>query len=319
MKKLSLVLSLLMVVCLAFPHTSHAADFVRIGTSSVGGGFYLVGNTIAQLGQLKMPSANFTAITGGSIKNAINLEKGEIELGLIQSSTLAMALAGKDTFKAPLKKIRWVTAAVYPYPAHILVGTDLGMNSVADFKGKRIDFGAVGAGIEVNIREITSVYGLSQRDFSVERFGRAEYDEAFKTGRIQGTIWTTTMPNAQISDIIRSGKVMAIGIEPEKIKEILEKFPHYSEAVIPANTYEGQPKDILTIGAVGGLLTHADVPEQLIYDITKMMHENAAFLKERLPTYFGEFSLENALLGRGLTLIHPGAEKYYREVGLIKN
>ncbi len=318
MKHSKLLASLSFAAALLFAMPALAADtFVRIGTSTVGGGFYLIGNTIAQLGQAKMPGVNFTAITGGSIKNCINLEKGEIELGLTQSSTLAMATAGQDTFKKPLKKLRYVTS-IYPMPGHILVSTDSGIKTVGDFKGKRVDYGSVGQGIEVNVRELMSMWNLTDKDVKIERFGRAEFEEAFKTGRMQATLWTTTTPNAQISDLIRTGTVRLIGMDQAKIKEMLARYPHYIATTIPGKTYENTPNDTHTIGAVGSLLTHSDVPEKLIYDITKMLHENPAFLRERLGTYFAGFTPEFALNGMGKTQLHPGAAKYYKEKGLIK-
>ncbi|CAK7018232.1 MAG: hypothetical protein DELT_02329 [Desulfovibrio sp.] len=294
-----------------------AGEFIRIGTSTVGGGFYLIGNTLAQLGQAKMKEMNFTAVTGGSIKNMMNLEKGEVELGLTQSSTLAMGIAGTGTFKAPLKKLRYVTA-IYPMPAHILVGKEAGIKTVADFKGKRIDYGSVGQGIEVNVRELMSVYGLTDKDVKIERFGRSEFEEAFKTGRSQGTLWTTTTPNAQISDLIRTGTCTLVSMEPEKLDELMKRYPHYIRTTIPKGTYEGIDHDVLGFGAVGSLLTHEGVSEETIYKITKMLYENQDFLKERLGTYFASFGPELALQGMGETLLHPGAAKYYKEVGILK-
>lgn len=317
MKKFKL-LAMVAVLTLALAGQAAAAgQFVRIGTSSVGGGFYLIGNTIAQLGQAKMKEANFTAITGGSIKNMMNLEKGEIELGLTQSSTLAMGIAGTGTFKKPLKKLRYVTA-IYPMPAHILVGRQAGIKSPADFKGKRIDYGPVGSGIEVNVRELMSVYGLTDKDVRIERFGRSEFDEAFKTGSSQGTLWTTTTPNAQISDLIRTEACTLIGMETAKLDELMQRYPHYVRTTIPKGTYDGIDEDIIGFGAVGSLLTHENVPEELIYSITKMMYENTDFLKERLGTYFASFGPELAMQGMGKTQLHPGAAKYYKEIGILK-
>jgi TRAP transporter TAXI family solute receptor len=305
------------IFSLAIAGQAHTAEFVRIATSTVGGGFYLIGNTIAQLGQAKMSGVNFTAITGGSTKNMMNLENGEIELGLTQSSTLAMGIAGVDTFKKPLTKLRYVTA-IYPMPAHIIVGKDAGIKTVADFKGKRVDFGSVGAGIETNVRELMSVYGLVDKDVRVERVGRSEFDEAFKTGASQATLWTTTTPNAQISDLIRTGVCTLVSMEPEKLDELLKRHPHYVRSTIAKGTYEGIDQDVIGFGAVGTLLTHEGVSEELIYKITKMLFENTDFLKERLGTYFAAFGPDLAMQGMGGTRLHPGAAKYYKEIGILK-
>ncbi|GHS95817.1 C4-dicarboxylate ABC transporter substrate-binding protein [Synergistales bacterium] len=302
---------------LSFTGAVSAADdvFVRIGTSTVGGGFYLIGNTIAQLGTQAMKDINFTAITGGSIKNCINLGNKEIELGMVQSSTVNDAWkGGNESFKEPVKTLRYVTA-IYFMPAHILVNKAANIKSVADFKGKRVDYGSVGAGIEINAREIMSVYGLTDADVNIQRYGRAEVEEALTVGDSQAHIWTTNAPNAQVSEMVRGGKVGLIGIEPDKIKEITAKFPHYAASVIEKEVY-GLDSDIPIIAAVGSLLTYEDMPDDVIYKITKMLHENNKFLAERL-NYFAGFKLEMALAGMAVPL-HPGAKKYYVEQGLIK-
>lgn len=310
-------LRILVLLCvLLMPRPVGAEVFVRIGTSSVGGGFYLIGNTIAQLGTQKLKNVNFTAVTGGSIKNCINLGNKEIELGMVQSSTVNDAWNGTGSFKQPIKTLRYVTS-IYPMPAHILVNISTNIKSIADFKDKRVDYGSVGQGIEVNTREIMSVYGLGDNDIKIERFGRSEVADALKVGDSQAHIWTTNTPNAQVTDMIRSGKVGLIGVELGKIKEIVKKYPHYAASVIPGGVYEGYDKDIPVVAAIGSLLTYEDMPENVVYEITKMLHTNAKFLRERL-NYFSNFNLEFALAGMSVPL-HPGAKKYYIEAGLIKN
>lgn len=309
------IFAVLSVLLIATPVMAASDVFVRIGTSSVGGGFYLIGNTIAQLGTQKLKNMNFTAVTGGSIKNCINLGNKEIELGMVQSSTVNDAWHGTGGFKQPIKTLRYITA-IYPMPAHILVNKAANIKSIADFKNKRVDYGSVGQGIEINVREIMSVYGLDDKDVKIERFGRAEVADALKVGDSEAHIWTTNAPNAQATDMIRSGKVGLIGIEKEKVQEIVKKFPHYAAAVIPGGIYEGYTSDIPVVAAVGSLLTYEDMPEDVIYQITKMLHTNDKFLKERL-NYFSDFNLQFALSGMSVPL-HPGAQKYYIEVGLLK-
>ncbi|MDR1741006.1 MAG: TAXI family TRAP transporter solute-binding subunit [Synergistaceae bacterium] len=313
-------LALFVAAAIGFSGTAvapaEASDvFVRIGTSSVGGGFYLIGNTIAQLGTQRLKDFNFTAVTGGSVKNCLNLGAKEIELGMVQSSTVTNAWLGREEFKAPVKTLRYVTA-IYYMPAHILVHKASNIKSIADAVGKRVDFGPIGSGIEVNIKEVLSIYGITDKDITVVRIGRSEIEEAMTMGDSEIGLWTTNAPNAQVSSMISSGKVGLIGIEDEKIKEIVAKFPHYAPSVIPAGTYDGYDKDIPVIAAVGSLLTYEDMPDNVIYEITKMLHENNKFLAERL-NYFAGFNLNMAIAGMSVPL-HPGAERYYVEKGIIK-
>ena len=308
-------LGFILVIALAGAALADSTTFVRIGTSSVGGGFYQIGNTIAQLGNRQLKDMNFTAVTGGSAKNCFNLAKKDIELGMVQSATLQEAWKGEGSFNGkPLKNLRFVTA-IYPMPFHILVNKKAEIEKIMDFKGKRVDLGPIGGGIEVNARRIFDIYGLTMDDVNLQRFGRSEVSEALKTGRSEAHIWATSIPNAMITDMVNSDKVGLIGLEDDKAKEIVATYPAYSAAVIPGGTYEGFDKDIPTVAAVGVLVTHKDMSDEVIYEITKTLYENSDFLKERL-NYFKNFSLDHALDGMCLD-IHPGAKKYYQEQGVF--
>ena len=129
-------------VVFALASSAFAADFARIGTSSVGGGFYLIGNTIAQVGNAAKNGVNYTAVTGGSTKNLNALAKGDIEFGMCQSATINEGVTGTGAFKKPLTSLRFV-AAIYQMPCHVLVKGD-DMKTIEDFRGKPIDFGAIG-------------------------------------------------------------------------------------------------------------------------------------------------------------------------------
>ncbi|ADE56584.1 MULTISPECIES: TAXI family TRAP transporter solute-binding subunit [Aminobacterium] len=294
---------------------SCAAEFARIGTSSVGGGFYLIGNTIAQLGNQEKNGINYTAVTGGSAKNLMALAKKDMEFGLAQSATVDEAWNGTGGFEGrALKQLRFVTA-IYPMPAHILISGD-GIESIADLKGKKIDYGPIGNGIDTNCRIVLGAYGIKDEDITIDRYGRSEVVEALQTGTVNGHIWLTTYPNAQITEMI-SKNVRLLSIDEEQRQTILKQCPFFASAVIPAGTYKGFDKDLPTIAAVGALITYADMSDEVIYKTVKMMYENSQFLKDRLPNYFANFSLENALNGCSME-VHPGALKYYKEAGLVK-
>lgn len=291
-----------------------ATEFARIGTSSVGGGFYLIGNTVAQICNSANLGINYTAVTGGSIKNLNALAKGDIEFGLCQSATIYEGVTGAGSFKAPVPGLRFVTA-VYPMPCHVLVHDD-SIKSIADFRGKRIDYGAIGQGIETYTRIILGAYGMTDDDVKVDRYGKTESAEAIKTGGVQGNFWTTTAPNAQVTDMLTGG-VRLLSIDEDKRQAIVKDHPYFSLATIPGGTYDGYPDDIQTIAAIGAIVTSDKVSDEVVYKTVKAMYENADKLKQRLPNYFASFDIKHALDGCSME-VHPGALKYYKEVGLVK-
>ena len=159
-------------------------------------------------------------------------------------------------------------------------------------------------------------YGLTMKDVKAEHLGRSEVAEALKTGRIDAIVWATSVPNSHITDMLLSGKTKLIGIDEDKIELILKEHPELIRSVIPANSYPGQKEAIPTVSAVAMLLTSKDVPEDLIYKITKTIFTSLPELRERFR-YWKETSLKTALEWKGIP-IHPGALKYYKEVGLVK-
>ncbi|MBP3836300.1 MAG: TAXI family TRAP transporter solute-binding subunit [Pyramidobacter sp.] len=301
-------------VVFALASSAFAADFARIGTSSVGGGFYLIGNTIAQVGNAAKNGVNYTAVTGGSTKNLNALAKGDIEFGMCQSATINEGVTGTGAFKKPLTSLRFV-AAIYQMPCHVLVKGD-DMKTIEDFRGKPIDFGAIGQGIETYCRIILNTYGIYDKDIKINRYGKTESAEAIKTGEVKGNFWTTTAPNAQVSDMITGG-VRLLSIDEDKRQQIVKEHPYFALSVIPGGTYEGHPNDLKTIAAIGVLCSDEKVSDEVVYKTVKAMFENVNALKERLPNYFKDFGPEHALDGCSMP-IHPGAEKYYKEIGLIK-
>ena len=314
----SRILVLLVVGLVVFlPISSGARTFVRIGTSSMGGGFYSVGTALAQVlnDKLKNIQANAQA-TGGSATNCNLLQRGEIELGLVQTPVIVQAYKGAGKFKGrAIKGLRIVTS-IYHTRFHIVVNKRSGINSVKDFRGKTIDFGPVGGGIEYNTLLLMKAYGLSMKDVKTEHLGRSEVIQDLKTRRIDAIVWATSVPNSHITDAMLSGKCKLIGIDKDKIKVILREHPELVRSVLPAGSYPGQKGTIPTVSAVAMLLTYQSVPENLVYQITKTIFTSLPDLRERFK-YWKETSLKTALEWRGIP-IHPGALKYYREVGLLK-
>jgi len=317
MRKTSFACLLVACITLAFPNISQAKEeFVRIGTAGVGGGFYLIGNTMAQLGTQVKNGINYSAITGGATKNIMNLDAKKIELGLAQTPVVSQALEGTGPFKkGKIQSLRFVTA-VYNMPFHILVNKNSGITKISDFKGKKIDIGPVGTGIEANTRTLFEIYNLNWADMKLDRVNRNEIQEQIESGVIEGTVFATNIPTAWVSESLRSGKVNLLPMDDKERDALTEKYKCYSKAVIPAGSYPGYDKDIKVVASICVLLTHKDVDDETIYKTTKMLYDNAKFLKER-SHYFSTFSPDNAFEGMTVPL-HPGAEKYYREIGIIK-
>jgi hypothetical protein len=299
------------------PADSGKKQFLRIGTASMGGNFFPLGSAIAQLINDKIPGVNASAqATGGSAENCNFLEQGEVELALVQSETLGDAYNGVESFKGhAIKSLRGITS-IYFNQFHILVRKDSGINTVADMKGKRIAVGPMAGGIEINTDKILQAYGITKNDYKPIYGTREEATEFLKTNRADVHIYATGLGSSQITDLMSTGDIKLISLEEDKIKAIIEKNPIFGRDIIPKGTYKNQDTDIVTV--VGGslLVTTDKMPEDVIYKVTKTIFEN----KETLVTahkYFKQTDAKTATRSMA-TPLHPGAEKYLKEVGAIK-
>lgn len=293
--------------------TAHAATFVRIATGTVGGGFYNAGTTLVSVANAKQKEINFTSVTGGSIKNLIAVNKKDVEFGMSLTSTLFEGWNGVENFPQPLINLRYV-CAVYPQVAHIVVGPSI--NSIGDLRGKRVDFGPIGGGIDTNNRLALGIYGIPESDVKIQRNSRAETAEAFQTGDTDAQVLLTSYPSAGVNDMLQNGAKL-IAVEKDKRDEIVKKYPFYVPWDIPGGVYDGYDKDITSYSAFCVMLAHKDMDPELVYKTVKILFENENLIKERSPAQFDFFGIKNATAGLAIPL-HPGAERYYKEVGLLK-
>lgn len=320
------LVALLVVALVAAGSVSavEAVQFVRIGTASVGGTFYPIGNAIAQLLNRELGSEGIRATasaTGGSAANIISLDRRELELGIAQGATVAEALTGTGAFEGrPINTFRAITI-INASVATIMVKDDPSIQSVGDLRGKRIAVGPVGGGIEVNSRKVLAAYGIGDGDFRPEHTSTGEALDMMKLGQADAMIYFTDLATATVTEVLRRGRVKLLGLEPDKIEWLLARNPELVATEIPANTYPGQLETLPSVGGVNLLLTHDGVDEELVYNITKLIFNNLEFLRERHFSFQDtshELAIATRLLTDGGLLLHPGAERYYREVGVIQ-
>lgn len=316
--KASLRQSLLVPVvalCLAVP--AQAAEFINILTGGTSGVYYPLGVALSQIYSKAIPGSK-TAVqaTKASAENLNLLQAGRGEAAISLGDSLSDAWKGNEeaSFKVPLKKLRTI-AALYPNYIHFVAAADSGIKTLADIKGKRISVGAPKSGTELNVREILKAAGISHKDFAkVEYLSYAESVELMKNRQLDVTLLSSGLGVAALRDLATSQKVVFLTIPADIVAKIND--PAFQVGVIPAKTYEGQDGDVSTISVQNYLVTHEGVSTETVYTMTKSMFEN---LDQMVAAHAAAKAIkrENAAKSPPAPL-HPGAEKYYREVGLIK-
>ena len=296
---------------------AQASEFINVLTGGTSGVYYPLGVALTQLYNKALPDAK-TAVqaTKASAENLNLLQAGRGEVAFSLGDTFNEAWKGNEEagFKAPLKKLRTL-AAIYPNYIHFIASADSGINSLADLKGKRVSVGAPKSGTELNSRDILKAVGMSYKDFAkVEYLGYSESVELLKNRQLDATLLSSGLGVAAVRDLATAVKIKLIPIPADVVAKIGEAA--YTTGTIPANTYNGQTADVPAITVQNYLVTHEGVPNETVYKMTKAMFENLDAMRAA-HSAAKDINPKTAGIGSPVPL-HPGAEKYYKEAGLIK-
>ncbi|WP_369814602.1 TAXI family TRAP transporter solute-binding subunit [Gemmobacter sp. LW-1] len=298
------------------PAAVQADQFINILTGGTSGVYYPIGVALSKIyGDGIEGARTQVQSTKASVENLNLLQQGKGEFAIALGDSVKMAWEGNADagFKAPLGKLRGIAAA-YPNYIQIAASADSGVKTLADLKGKSLSVGAAKSGTELNARAILAAAGMSYDDLAkTEYLPFAESVELLKNRQLDATLQSAGLGVASLKDLATSVPTTIVAVPADVVEKI---GAPYIPATIPAGTYEGQTEDVPTAAVVNFFLTHEDVPEETVYQMTKLMFEHLPQLVAAHKAAEA-ISLETATQGMPLPL-HPGAERYYREVGLIK-
>ena len=309
------LIAVVLATCAAL--AANAAEFINVLTGGTSGVYYPMGVALSQVFGKALPDAKVSVqSTKASAENLNLLQAGRGEIAFTLGDALSDAWKGEADagFATPLKKLRGV-AGIYPNYVQIVASADSGIKTLADLKGKRVSVGAPKSGTELNARAVLKAAGLSYSDLGkVEYLPFGESVELMKNRQLDVTLQSAGLGVSSLRDLAASMKIVVVEIPPAVVAKVGD--PAYQPAIIPANTYEGQTKDVPAIAIQNFLVTREGVPADTVYKMTKAMWEN---LDALVAAHAAGKAIkkENALKGMPVPL-HPGAEKYYREAGLLK-
>lgn len=305
---------LLVVALMALFVTMQAATFLTIATGGTAGTYYPLGAGMADIWNKNIKGMNaMVQSTGASVANINLLKNKEVDVIFVQNDVAYYAYNGVELFKEPFPQLRGL-ATLYPETVQIVALADRGINSVYDLKGKRVAVGAAGSGTEVNARQILAAAGITYKDITVQYLSFAEAANNLKDGNIDAAFVTAGHPTAAIVDLAAVRKIVLVPIAEEIIKALQKDYPFYVKIVVPAGTYKGVDVDVVTVAVKAMLAVREEMPEDLAYQLLKTMYANQKRLIEAHSK--GELIIpETAKEGMSIPL-HPGAEKFFKEMGL---
>jgi uncharacterized protein len=295
---------------------ARAAEFINVLTGGTSGVYYPLGVALSEIyGQNIKDVRTQVQATKASVENLNLLQAGRGEIAFSLGDSVQEAWKGNKEagFPGKLDKLRGI-AAIYPNYIQVVASADSGVKTLADLKGKSLSVGAAKSGTELNARAIFEAAGMSYKDLGkTEYLPFAESVELIKNRQLDATLQSAGLGVASIRDLATSLKINVVAIPKAEVEKI---GAPYLSAVIPAGTYEGQTADVETAAVGNFLITHSGVSDETAYQMTKLLFENLPKLTAAHAAAKA-IDAKKALDGMPVPL-HPGAERYYKEAGLLK-
>lgn len=291
-------------------------EIITVLTGGSSGVYFPLGGTLAKIYQDMGATANSQS-TSASAANATTLNQGKAEVAFSMADAAADAYEGIDSFdeQGAQENIRSI-AALYTNYLQIVATKESGIKTVDDLKGKRIAVGAPASGTEISAKRILGAYGLTYDDITADYLSFAEGVEGMKNGNIDAVVISSGLPNAGILELATSKDIIIVEIDEEKILSMQEDYPSFFPAIVPQDTYDDLENDVPTLGVSNVLITHKDVPDDVVYAMTKGFFENLSQLQDT-HNAAKDIDIKNALKNLPAPL-HPGAKKYFDEEGITE-
>ena len=300
----------------------NAQEFITIGTGSVTGVYYPTGGAICKLVNKDRKEHNIRCSvesTGGSIYNVNTIRSGELDFGIVQSDWQYHGYNGTSEFaeQGPFNKLR-AMFSLHTEPFNIIARTDAGINGVADLAGKRVNIGNPGSGDRATMQVVMDAFGWTNDSFTLaSELKGSERSQALCDNEIDAFIYMVGHPNGSIKEATTSCDAKLVPATGEQIDKIVAGNPYYAYSTVPAGMYRGTDQDVNSFGVAATLVTTSDVSDEVAYNVAKAVFENFETFT-RLHPAFANLKKED-MVKAGLSIpLHPGAAKYYKEIGLLK-
>jgi TRAP transporter TAXI family solute receptor len=291
--------------------------FITVATGPTSGLYYPIGGAFSSVIKNKLGYKSSAQSTGASVENINLIMEGKADMAITMADAIAQAYDGTGAFegKQPMKNLR-AMMGLYPNYVQIVTTDKTGITKFEDLKGKRVGIGAPNSGVELNARMMYEAHGMTYEDSKVDYLNYGEAIDQMKNGLIDAAFVTSGIPNATVMELGVTNKIVIVPIEGEGADRLIEKYPFFVREVIPKETYNTDA-DANTVTVRNIMIVREELPEEVVYDLTKGIYENLGDIKASHNTADKHISLENSQIGVSIPF-HPGAEKYFREVGIIK-
>ena len=327
-KKLAVILSIVLVFATLFltacgdkpaqdPETP-AGDIssieINVGTGGSTGTYYGFCNVISTTLKEKTGAQLMIQASGASKANILDIEDGIVDMAIVQNDVMDYAYNGTSLFAdvGAIKSFSTLGAA-YAEVCQIVARADSGIKTVADLKGKKVSVGDSGSGVEFNAQQILGAYDITFEDIDKQNLSFQASADALKDGKIDAFFCTAGAPTVAITDLSTTTGIVLVEIDAEHLAKLQADYGFYAEYTVPAGTYNGIDTDAKTVAVKATFIVSNELDEETVYQLTKAIYENK---DEYAHAKAAEMNLEYAVSSISVPF-HPGAERYFKEVGAI--
>ena len=328
-----MISAVLVTFALSSPITSIAksAEFFTIGTGGPTGVYFQTGNAICKMLHKSAISADHgrkkgtakayrctAPSTGGSNYNIGQIKDGEFQFGVAQSDWQYHAVNGTSKWEGKQFSNLRAVFSVHNEPFQIWASKKSKIKDFKSLKGKVVNIGNPGSGQRGTMEELMKAQGVDNSYFkSVTELTSSEQVKALCDGKIDAFGYSVGFPNGAMEQAATcKAKASPINLTGAPVQGLISGADYYAQAVIPKGTYSNQKKDATTFGVKATVVTSADVSDEMVYLVTKAVMENFDDFKAQHPAF--SFLEKKNMIKDGLSApLHPGAIKYYKEVGLM--
>lgn len=289
-------------------------ELISMLTGGTSGTYYPLGGEMATIISNEAGIQTDALSSNASADNVIALQEGEAELAFVQTDVVAFAAEGINAFEGNVVDNVLAIGSLYPETVQIVTTANSGVTSVEDLEGKTVSVGAPGSGTYINAEQILEVHDMTMDDIDAQHLDFGESTGGIQDGNIDAAFITAGTPTGAVEGLGATAEVNIVPIEQDKIEAIIEKYPYYAEDTIPGGTYGGIDDDIDTVAVLAMLAVTDSLSEDAVYDITKAIFDNAESISHSKAEFI---TAETGVEGIGIDF-HPGAEKYFKEIGVLE-
>lgn len=305
---------------LAMAGSATANQFITIGTGGVTGVYYPVGGAICRLvnaGRSDHGIRCSVESTGGSVFNVNTIRAGELDFGVVQSDVQYNAIEGKAQFEGNAYGDLRAVFALHPEAFTVVARADANARTFADLEGKRVNIGNPGSGQRATLEALLDIQNRTTSIFSqTSDLVAAQMASAMCDNQVDAIIYVVGHPSGAIQEATSTCASNLVSVTGPAVQQLLEAFPYYAPATVPGGMYRGNAEPVETFGVAATLVASANTSDEAVYQLVKGVFENLEAFRNLHPALNG--LTREGMIGAGLSApFHPGAERYYREVGLI--